>query len=89
MHTVEIALPGKNEWKIVPVICRDPRGVYVGHLGAVGLEGSLVLIRYFAGGQEVRKVARHGRLAGRYEFIQMAEARPAQARTTTDRKFAA
>jgi hypothetical protein len=69
MSTVQIALPGRSEWKTAAVICRDPNGVYVGAIGMVGGMGGLVLVRFRQGGREIKKVARQSHIYGRYEYL--------------------
>ncbi len=77
MSQIQIALPGRNEWKTVTVISRDKRSVYVGQAGAIGDLGSLVLIRLRHDGKEFRMVARQTKIHGRYEFL---SGKPAVAR---------
>ena len=74
MSTVEITLPGRNQWKKVEVICGDAQGIYVGVAGQLGPMGSVVLLRYRRNGQEVHAVARQKHIYGRYEFLQGAAA---------------
>lgn len=91
MSNIQIALPGKNEWKTVEVICRDNQGVYVGAAGRMGTEGTIVLVRYTAGGQEIRRVARQGLLFGRFDYIDVPKplSQAAPVAKKADRKFAA
>jgi len=92
MSTIEISLPGTNEWKKAIVICRDAKGFFVGNAGALGSVGTLVLVRFWSKGEEIRLVVRHAQVLGRYEALSElpAAARPAmQSARSTARKSAA
>jgi hypothetical protein len=67
--TIEITLPGRNEWKTVRVLFRNDSSFYVGPAGSMGGFGSLVMIRVRKGGHEYRAVARQTVRLGRYDFI--------------------
>ncbi|MBM3268510.1 MAG: hypothetical protein FJZ01_12745 [Candidatus Sericytochromatia bacterium] len=69
MSTIQIALPGRDDWKTVAVFTSDAKGIYLGRAGAVGDAGSLVLIRIRRDGKEFRMVARHTDVLGRYDFL--------------------
>jgi len=77
IETVQLSIPGRGNWTNAVVLSWDATGIDVGLEGHLGLPGSIVLIRYFEGGREIRKVGRQGNVLGRYDFLQTKAGKPA------------
>jgi hypothetical protein len=77
MKTIQLSTPGRGNWTNAVVLSQDATGIYVGLDGHLGLPGSIVLIRYFEGGREIRKVGRQSKILGRYDFLQPKAGKPA------------